>query len=519
MNEIAGTDARLVSRRDFLRVSSGAAGCILLGALPARASDFAPRFRADPYTLGIASGDPTSSGVVLWTRLAPAGEPLGGRVPVQWEVARDEAFGRVVARGSVLATPELGHAVHAEVDGLEPAYTYFYRFIAGGEASPVGRTRTAPAGEADGVRFAFVSCQHYEQGLYTAYGHLADEDVDVVLHLGDYIYENGPASSAEPPRLHDAPEVISLDDYRRRYALYKADPNLQAAHAAFPFVVTTDDHEVDNNYAGGIPEEPAPKVDFLKRQAAAYQAYYEHMPIRRTSLPNGPGIRLYRSLDYGALLRFHVLDTRQYRTDQPCGDGMRASCAAAADPSATILGDAQERWLTEGLRATRARWNVLANQVPVAPTRRVRDGEREESMDKWSGYLADRKVLVEAFRARQEANPVVVTGDVHVSWVADVKTDFDDARAPVVASELVGTSISSGGDGRAGTGSEPTLRDNPHVSFFDGRRGYVRCAVTPERLTADYRVIDYVTRPGAPVVTAGSFVIEDGRPGAQRIDG
>jgi alkaline phosphatase D len=517
MIEILTSRKAPVSRRDFLRATSGAAGCILLGGLPARAADVGLRLRAFPFTLGIASGDPTATGVVLWTRLAPAGEVLRARVPVRWEVARDEAFGRIVARGSVLATPELGHAVHAEVEGLEPAYTYFYRFIADGEASPVGRTRTAAAGAADAVRFAFVSCQHFEQGLYTAYGHLADEDVDLVVHLGDYIYENGPAGSTSGrPRLHDAPEIVTLDDYRNRYALYKRDALLQAAHAAFPFVVTPDDHEVDNNFAGDVPEEPAPEVDFVQRKVAAYQAYYEHMPLRRTSLPNGPGMRLYRALDYGTLLRFHVLDTRQHRTDQPCGDGMRAGCAAAADPAATILGDAQERWLVDGLRGTRARWNVLANQVPVAPTGRLRGGVREESMDKWGAYLADRARLIESFRARPDANPVVITGDVHVSWVADVTTDFDDARAPVVASELVGTSISSGGDGRAGTGSEPTLRDNPHLSFFDARRGYVRCTVTPGRLTADYRVVDYVTRPGAPVTTAASFVVENGRPGAER---
>ena len=504
-----------MNRRTFLHHTRDAAGFLLLGGLPVRAGDVRPRFRADPFTAGVASGDPTSGGIVLWTRLAPAGDPPGGRIAVDWEVAHDEAFRRVARRGSVLAVPELGHSVHAEVDGLEPARTYWYRFIAGGEASPVGRTRTAPAGAVDAVRFGFVSCQHWEQGLYTVYEHLAREDLDLVIHLGDYIYENAPAETGV--RRHDGPEIFTLDDYRRRYAQYKTDPHLRAAHAAFPFVMSRDDHEVDNNYAGDHAAENAPPGDFMKRRAAAYQAYYEFMPLRRESMPDGPGQRIYRGIGFGPLLRFHVLDTRQYRTDQPCGDGYRADCPGAADPSATILGAAQERWLLDELGATRARWNVLANQVPFAPAARVRDGVREVDMDKWTGYLAAREKVTAALRARRDANPVVITGDVHVSWVADVKDDYDDGRAPTVATEFVGTSISSGGDGRATPGADnPMMRNNPHVRFFDARRGFVRCAVEADRFTADYRVVDYVSRPGAPVQTAASFVVENGTPGAQR---
>jgi alkaline phosphatase D len=512
-----GLDRCRFSRRDFLRVGGGAFGAIALGTLPAWRSDARHRFRKDPFTLGIASGDPSSTGAVLWTRLAPADRPPDGRVPVDWEIALDDGFRRIARRGSALAVPELAHSVHVELDGLEPARSYWYRFTAGDVTSAVGHLRTAPAGDVDRVRFAFVSCQNYQDGLYTAFEHLAAEEVDVVVHLGDYIYENGPAENR--PRRHDAPEIVTLDDYRRRYALYKGDAMLQAVHARHAFVTTWDDHEVDNNYAASIAEERAPVSGdaFLQRRAAAYQAYYEHMPLRRTMMPSGPDLRLYRRLDYGRLLRFHVLDTRQYRTDQPCGDGFRASCSAAADPSATILGDAQERWLLEGLSESPAGWNVLANQVPVSPVYSIRDGERAVSMDKWSAYLASRRRLIDAMHARPSLNPVVITGDVHVSWVADVKTDFENAASNTVATELVGTSISSGGDGQAmSPGGEALLATNPHVSFFNGHRGYVRCDVTRERLHADYRTLPYVTRPGAPIATAASFVTEAGRPGAQR---
>src|SRR5690606_26362887 len=414
----------------------------------------------------------------------------------------------------VLAVTNLGNSVDAEVNGLEPGRTYWYSFIAGGEASPIGRTRTATAGDVDAVRIAFVSCQHWEQGLYTVYEHILHEDVDLVVHLGDYIYENAPGANVV--RSHDSPEIITLDDYRRRYALYKTDPALRAVHEAFPFVVSRDDHEVDNNYAGVHPAENAPPVDFLARRAAAYQAYYEFMPLRRRSLPQNGEQRIYRALDFGSLLRFQVLDGRQYRTDQPCGDGYQSDCAGAADPSATMLGAAQERWLIDELAHTRARWNVLANQVPFAPSARIREGTRQFDVDKWTGYLSQRGRVTEALAARRDANPVIITGDVHVSWVADVKRDYDDESAPAVATEFVGTSITSGGDGRAGGADNPLLRANPHMRFFDARRGYVRCAVSRDTFSADYRLVDYVSRPGAPVQTAARFIVENGRPGAQR---
>ncbi len=233
------------TRRDFLRVGPGVAGLVALGAMPACGRGRLIRFSSDPFALGVGSGDPLPRGVVLWSRLAPAALEGAGAlaevVTVDWEIAEDEAFGRMVQTGSAMALPELGHSVHVEVEGLQSGRVYFYRMIAGGEASPVGRTKTAPPSDAslDEFRFAFASCQHYEQGLFTALRHLSNEDLDLIVHLGDYIYEGPP--SPDRVRQHEGPEIMTLDDYRARYTTYRSDSDLQAAHAAAPWVVTWDD--------------------------------------------------------------------------------------------------------------------------------------------------------------------------------------------------------------------------------------------------------------------------------------
>src|SRR5881409_1489567 len=310
-----------MTRREFI---------LAFGALPALAGNcHAIRLQSNPFSLGVASGDPSPRGVVLWTRLEGAGV---GRVRVDWEIAEDDQFRRVAAKGSNVALKELGHSVHVEVEGLRPARHYWYRFTAGGEVSPVGRTWTAPLESPAQFRFAFVSCQNYEHGYYTAYRHLAEQDLDVVVHLGDYIYEK--RFGQTNVRLHEAGEVFSLDQYRARYALYRSDPDLQAAHAAFPWIVTPDDHEVSNDYAGSIAETNAlSPAQFLMRRAAAYQAYYEFMPLRRSAMPAGPDIRLFRKLSFGDLVDFHVLDTRQYRSDQPCGGARSPQCEDALAPT------------------------------------------------------------------------------------------------------------------------------------------------------------------------------------------
>lgn len=513
------------ARRDFIKLLGAASATLIrpVAAWPVAgwAKSDALRFADDPFSLGVASGDPWPDGVVLWTRLAP--DPLsGGGMPerdvlVKWEVATDERMQSVVARGTATASPRWGHSVHVEVRGLLPARWYWYRFTVDAGSSPVGRTRTAPARGAQNGRmnFAFASCQHYEAGYFTAYRHLAAEDLDLVLHLGDYIYEGGPADGRV--RRHNSPEIKTLADYRNRYALYKSDPLLKQAHANFPWAAVWDDHEVENNYAGLISEDDAPREEFARRRAAAYQAYYEHLPLRRSALRGG-GVEIYRRLDFGPLATFYLLDTRQYRTDQPCGDGTKPVCPAALSPRATILGERQERWLLGHLGQPRARWNVMAQQVMMAQVDSLVGPGEQLSMDKWNGYLVARKRLLEFLRRGKPANPVVLTGDIHTNWVADLKPDFARDDSPVVATEFVGTSITSGGDGsdvRPNTAA--VLSENPHVKFFNAQRGYVRCSVTPERWQTDYRVVASVTQPDAPLRTRASFVVEDSKPGAEKM--
>ena len=510
-----------VSRRDFLATGLAAvvAPSVPLVGQPRQT----PRFSSPPFSLGVASGDPSPDGVVLWTRLAPV--PLeGGGMPdemveVHWEVARDERMTEVVQRGTVVAMPEQGHSVHVEVAGLDADRWYWYRFRSGAEASRVGRTRTLPLSgtSVQRLNMAFVSCQHYETGYFAAYRHMLNDDLDVVFHLGDYIYEyEGRDGRA---RKHTGDEIELLSDYRNRYALYRLDPDLQAAHARFPFVVTWDDHEVDNNYAADVSEEQGlPSELFLRRRAEAYQAYFEHMPLRGVSRPTGPRMQLYRGFEYGDLAAFFVLDTRQYRTDQPCDDRSGPACAGVLDPQATLLGEEQERWLLSGLDRSATRWNVLPQQVMMARVDRAPGSEERISMDQWSGYEAGRRRLMEFLAVRRPANPVVLTGDIHTNWVNDLQVDYARDSERIVGTEFVGTSITSGGDGSdVRDDTAGMLSENPWVRFFNSQRGYVRCAITPQAWTADYRVLEYVTRQGSPISTRASFVVESGRPGAQRV--
>ena len=511
------------SRRDFLAHLS-AFGLALAG-FPRLPVLVRPRFAANPFALGVGSGDPAPDGVVLWSRLAP--DPLNGggmtpeAVSVRWEVASDEGMRNIVKRGTTMARPDLGHSIHVEIDGLRPGAWYWYRFDVGGQGSPVGRTRTAPAANVlpERYRFAFTSCQHYEAGLYTAYEHLAREDIELVAHLGDYIYEGAHNRSAPPgsvSRPHQDWEPRTLEQYRNRYALYKSDPALQSAHAAFPWVVTWDDHEVANNYVGAVSAANDPRDRFLLRRAAAYQAYYEHQPLRKASIPKGPDMLLYRTVGAGRLAKFHVLDTRQYRSDQSCDDGIKPVCPAWSDPARVVLGDTQERWLTRGVEQSQARWTVLAQQISFSL---IPDPGRPGfyAMDPWSGYPAARDRLLAWMAGRQDKNLVVLTGDIHASFVMDVVRDALKPESPTIATEFIGTSISSGRDGSDRWGSlakyETTV---PNMKYHSARRGYVRCELTPDRWTSDYRMVPYVSRPGAPVETAATYVVENGKPGAIR---
>jgi len=516
-----------MERRRFLSLA-GATGVGLGAAMAGFSTSRAwatPTFPDDPFTLGVASGDPWPDGVVLWTRLAPdplAVDGLGGMpatvVPVEWEVAEDEHFRQVARRGVARATPELGHSVHAEVGGLQPGREYFYRFRAGDAISPAGRTKTAPAAGSrpDVLNFAFASCQNLPAGYYTAYRHLVREDLDLVVFLGDYIYEGSAQGSIGRGHL-PAAEIFSLADYRIRYGQYKSDLDLQAAHAALPWVVTWDDHEVENNYAADVPQNPADAPIFLARRAAAYQAYYEHQPLRRSSLPDGPDMRIYRRLRYGTLAEFNVLDGRQYRSDQPCGDG-RKDCEDRFDPSLTMLGEKQERWLMDGLTRSAATWNVLANQVFMMQADAVSGPERGFGMDTWNGYVAARQRLFSGVQERGVDNVVVITGDAHRNAASDLKLNFDDPDSATVGAEFLGTSISSGGNGAdMDPAGEIWLQENPHIKFVNAQRGYVRCTLTPDEYRTDYRLVPYVTQPGADVYTRASFVVENGRPGLHQV--
>jgi len=526
------------SRRQFLGM--GATGLVLAAGLrPARVAATTAMAGAPPFTLGVASGDPTHDSVVLWTRLA--NDPLDGGgmpsvpIPVHWELATDPGLRHVVRRGTAIAWPVAAHTVHVHVDDLAPDRWYWYRFRAGREQSPIGRTRTFPApwSTPREMKFAFVSCQNFEAGFYTAYANLAEEDLDFVVHLGDYIYEDGSSSSG--PRSHVGDEPMTLADYRNRHAQYRTDANLQAAHARFPFIVTWDDHEVENNYAGLVSEDndvpgdtPVPLDAFRQRRAQAYRAYFEHMPLGRGATLLGPVAKLFRRFHFGRLATFSVLDTRQFRTNQPCGgaldqvppagDDLTFACGQERNPDATMTGAPQEAWLLGGLAASAARWNVVAQQVMMtrinfAPTAPV----GLFNMDAWDGYVAARNRLLGFVAQRQIDNVVVLSGDIHSSWVADLRSDFDAASAPVVATELVGTSITSTFAPEFIPAIQAALQhpSNAHVKFFDGVfRGYVRCAVDAERWRADFRAVTTVLAPTSPVQTLATFEIAEGTPGA-----
>lgn len=522
MNFAKRIHAQQISRRNVILSGASLAALPWLGRTVEGRVSSRLSFGNDPFQLGVASGDPTSDGVVLWTRLAP--DPLNGggmppvSVDVKWEISEDEGFQTVVRSGSEIATPQLGHSVHVELTGLKPDRWYWYRFHAGDATSRVGRARTMPAVDvlSDRLRFAFASCQHFESGYFTAYEHMAKEDLDIVFHLGDYIYEYEGIDNRV--RKHHGPEIVTLEHYRNRYAQYRQDPHLQAMHAVCPWAVVWDDHEFDNNCAGEISEEShVSPAEFLLRRANSYQAYYENMPLRRTCLPKGADMLLYRDVQFGRLARFEMLDTRQYRTDQPNGDKLKPLEGGVFDPQATMLGNAQEKWLMSELIASTSQWNVLAQQVMMARVDRTAGAEAKFSMDQWSGYDVARRRLLEFLQTRQIPNPVVLTGDIHSNWVNDLKVDFDDEKASTVATEFVGTSISSGGNGLENVkGHAELLSENPFVRFQNSQRGYVSCTVKPKEWRSDYQVVEYVDKPGAPLVTKASFVVESGVTGAKR---
>jgi len=520
----------VVRRREFLRAGTAAlaAGAVCLHARGVRADTGATH---DPFTLGVASGFPRPDSVVLWTRLAPHPlAPRGGMpahvVPVTWELAADEHMGRIVRSGTAFATPEWAHALHVEPTGLEPDRWYWYRFRAGGALSPIGRTRTAPGEHASPsrLRIALASCQMYEHGHYAAYRHITDDAPDLVVHVGDYVYER--SWGADKVRRHPWPEAYTLDDYRALHALYKTDRDLQAAHAAGPWLITFDDHEVDNDYAGAVSQSDDEPQAFLARRAAAYRACYEHLPLPRRAVPFGAHMRLHASLGFGDLVRIFSLDGRQHRSAHACPPPGRrggrrvelAACPELLEPGRTMLGARQEAWLGAGLGRSRARWNLLAQQT-VMSYLDERPGPGEAFWtDGWNGYPRARTRLLAALRESGASNPVVLSGDLHAFLAGHV---FESPRAADAATgvpELVTTSITSRGLPQHVL--DRLRSENPHVLLADSRRrGYLRIELDAKRLQADLVALDDVRRRDSAREVLASFVLEAGAPRLERADG
>lgn len=511
-----------LTRRTILKLGGTAAAGAFAAPILGTSTAAAARLPRDPFTLGVASGDPAPHGAVLWTRLAP--DPLSpdGGMPisdqeVRWEVATDERFAQVVRAGRTVAVPGSAHSVHVEVSGLLPDRVYYYRFRVGSYISRVGRTRTFPrvGARLASMSFAAVSCQALTDGRYAAYRHLASQEHDLVVHLGDYIYQGpGPESPlAGPDRRHEPfRSVESLEDYRVRHAQYHLDPDLQDAHASAPFLCVPDDHEVVDNMAGdyGANGNQTPE-EFLPRRANAYQAYYEHIPLRQSSVPRGPDMDLYRRLQYGDLAEFNLLDTRQFRTPQEDGPTFQRLAADARDPARTLTGSEQQGWLLDGLDASQSRWNVIAQQIYMAAIDMDTGDGHAYNTDKWDGYPAARRRITQFLYERQPRNPVVLSGDVHAAMVNDITRTLEPS-SPVVAAEFLGSSISS--DKHNNELFEAAMPFNPQMRYYNGRqRGYLSCEVTRDTWQADlwFAVDPYDS--ASPVIRQASFVVEDGRPG------
>jgi alkaline phosphatase D len=516
-------------------VAAGVSGAAVLK--PDSRTTHALAVRADPFALGVAAGDPLPDSLILWTRLVK--NPLDAAsmpnhdVTVQYEVCTDARFQTGVRRGDAIARWQWAHSVHVTLTRLEPATLYYYRFRTGTFISPVGRARTAPAAgtRLSDLRFAIANCQDYQSGYWPAYSAMASEDIDFVLHLGDYIYEGDPLSVYHD-RLHTKPQrngliqLLTLSDFRDRHAQYKLDPALQAAHQHAAWIATWDDHEVENNYAGDIDEitdtgaKHQSRVQFRAERAAAYQAYYEHMPIRVKYSRGSSSLKLYRSFDFGDLARFSVLDTRQYRTDQPAGYGNDTGpeSAGTKNVNGTLTGATQESWLKAQLAGSSAQWNVIAQQVMVSRTRMpsTRPGTPYIfNLDSWDGYAPFRARLLNYIQQQRVANPIVLSGDVHATWMNDLVLHPNDPAATVIASEFVSTSISS----PFGSAQDALIKKhlsavNPKTRYFDGsRRGYLRIHVNRERWLTEARTVASVAHRTSPISTTAHFAVESGRPG------
>ncbi|RZT15105.1 alkaline phosphatase D [Kribbella sp. VKM Ac-2569] len=479
------------SRRTFLQLTGLSAASVTLGIAAPTAADATPA-RPIPdgaFALGVASGDPRPDGFVLWTRLAPTplavdghGGMPAGEVPVQWEVAEDSRFRNVVRRGLAIASPDLAHAVHPEVRGLRPGREYFYRFRVGTQVSPVGRTKTLPT-YGEQFTFATASCQAWYHGYFAAHRDIARRAPDAVFFLGDYIYEYGIVAGDNLWRAgvtvgpEHGVEIETLEQYRLRYSLFKTDPDLQAAHAVAPWFLVWDDHEVQNNYGAANSLYGVPPELFVHRRAVAYRAYYENAPLALGSLPQGPDGRIYRRYDIGSLARVHLLDTRQYRDPLPVDEADRVS------EQRTIMGAEQEAWLYDGLRGSRAPWNIVAGGVVLSA---VTDDRTEQ----WDGYPANRRRVLEAMGGA--GTSVMLTGDIHRHVASELKLDFADPASRTVGVELVCSSVGSNGDGTDTDAYAKDWLQHPYMKLYNARRGYVHSTMTRSELTTEFVNFPYI---------------------------
>jgi len=486
----------------------------------------APTIDEDPFQLGVASGDPLHDRVIIWTRLAPSPLTDGGMpdvdVPVIWEVYADEAMTTLVAQGWVFAVPELAHSVHVDVTNLQPSTFYWYRFRVKDQwTSPGGRTRTfpRPSDSPDRLRVALACCQKYRDGFYTAHAHIAETELDAVVFLGDYIYESGDGSRMEGRAPIDVDRVTDLTGFRSRYGGYRMDPDLQASHAAHPWIVTWDDHEVSNNYANmQLSERRRSDGDGREIRAAGYQAWYEHMPIR-IPFPDDPAfMQIYREFSFGDLAQLYVLDARQYRDPQPCNDEIGTACEELLAGGLSILGAEQKAWLRESMGRSSAVWNLIAQQVLFSP---MLMEYGLANPDQWDGYIDSREAVLEMMAQPTLRNPMVFTGDVHAAGFAELKRNPREPTSPRVALEVLTTSISSGGDEVEGiaryAGLAERLSDTVH--YFDAaRRGFAVCDYTRDGCEVTYFAVTTVAQRTAELYPAIRFVIDEGTLNFQAFD-
>ena len=545
------------SKRQFLQLLAFGAASAATLSLPRSVwsqTDSPRKFQSNPFALGVASGSPTHDSVVLWTRLVESSldnRSSNSSVTVRWEVADDDAFTRIVQTGQHLATADLGHSVHVELQNLQPDRWYFYRFMVGDTVSSTGKTRTFPKAGAvvDKLKIAYASCQRWEAGFFTAYKHMLAEKPDAVLFLGDYIYEypGNPASAVRlPSTTSSLGFVLTLDDYRSRYAQYKSDVDLQAMHAACPWLMTWDDHEVQNDYAGltagnsGFADIFSNPADFAMRRAAAYQAYYENMPILASSLTKslaglhgGAELRIYQRVDVGQLASFYMLDTRQYRDRQLCSkDGKLGAsvvnpvnCADWLDPKRTLLGAQQEAWLSAELALAKQRgstWNVMAQSTLFSSRDNNPSKDQGFFNDGWDGYAPARQRLTDALQKNAVQNAVMLGGDVHENWVGYLKADYSQTVAAqasaAIGVEFCGTSITSPAGSSAVEKTPERLAENPHFVFADAKqRGYGVVEFNPKQLTTALRVVDDVRLKMSKVTTLAQFVVPAGKASIEKV--